>query len=410
MTTVSPLSEIFILREIRELRRVGWNIRIGELRPLGRIPPASGFKDLDCLVIRANWFSLDMLKGLVFFAFRRPRGVWDCFGLVCRSLDNPLRMVKMLYILLASLQLAYRAHSLEPRLVRAHFLFSAALAAQFLSRLLNVPYSLTVYTTFEHYPRAFIQTMVKEAVFLVADTHQAKQFLQELGAEASRIHVIHNSVCPEEFQVRRKISHQVPVILGVGRLDAKKGFHVLLHACALLRERGVLFQAMLIGDGPEKRRLFRLRGQLGLVNAVKMLGKLPFEEVKTWFDRADVFVMPSVVTADGDADGLPTVVIEAMASGLPVVGTTTGGIPEAVRDGITGFLVPANSPEPLARRIQQLLEHEGLRIQFGLEGRRVVERDFDLRCKADLLTDLIRRYLGAAGANGKPTGLAAKSP
>jgi len=406
MSTFPPLSETFVMREIRQLQRSGWDVRIGQLRPLYRTPQATGFEDLRAAVSGASWLDSDMLVGLVFFSFRYPLRLSRCFGLICCSLSRPRDVGKMLYILLASLRLAYRFQGSEIDLIRAHFLHSEALAARFLSMLLEAPYSLTVYTTFALYRRSIIEEIVRGADFLVADTAQAKEFLQSLGGRAERIEIVYNSIRVEEFprQVRRNSVH-LPVVLGVGRLDPKKGYHVLLHACALLRRRGVRFQTVLIGEGTEKDRLMGLRRQLGLEGQVELLGKLPFEEVKPWYYRADVFVMPSVVTPQGDTDGLPTVVIEAMAASLPVVGTSTGGIPEAVREGITGFIVPANSPEALADRIQQLLEREDLRIQFGMEGRRVVERQFDLKCKADALTRLIGQFTGsspAAMALGKP--------
>src|SRR5207249_2918204 len=124
---------------------------------------------------------------------------------------------------------------------------------------------------------------------------------------------------------------------GVARLDPKKGFDVLLSACSILRLRGVEFQCVIVGDGRERQRLLTIRQRLGLENVVEMVGELSFEQVKPWYYKAAVFVMPSVVTLEGQTDGLPTVVVEAMASGLAIVGTETAGIPEAVQDGLNGF-------------------------------------------------------------------------
>jgi glycosyltransferase involved in cell wall biosynthesis len=296
----------------------------------------------------------------------------------------------MIYILLSSMRLAYRFRRAEIGLVRADFLHTEALAARFLNVLLGLPYSLTVYTVFTHYPRSVIDELVGGASFLVADTIQAKEFLEGMDVRPERIHLIRNGVSMDEFPQRR--GHEIaglPIILGVGSLIPKKGFHVLLSACALLRQRGIGFRCVIIGDGYERKRLEDLIKTQGLVGSVEMLGYLSLSELKEWYYRATVLAMPSVISFVGETDGLPTVVVEAQASELPVVGTETGGIPEVIRDGLSGFLVPANAPEPLADRIQTLLERQDLRKSFGFEGRRFIGQQFSLERKVEALRDLI---------------------
>jgi colanic acid/amylovoran biosynthesis glycosyltransferase len=161
-----------------------------------------------------------------------------------------------------------------------------------------------------------------------------------------------------------------PLVLGVARLDPKKGFDVLISACSILHERRVDFRCAIIGDGAEREKLLKMRARFKLEDQLEMVGKLSFAEVKPWYYRAAVLAMPSVVTSEGQTDGLPTVVIEAMASGLPIVGSLVAGIPEAVQEGINGFLVPPNDPKQLANRLQLLLEQENLCGRFGTRRRR----------------------------------------
>ena len=393
MSTFPPHSETFVMREIRELRQQGWDMRIGRLRPLQRTPAAIGFEDLEAIVSKAGWFSRDMLWGLLYFGFLHPRRLFACARLIAPTLDQPVNVLKLFYILLASLRLAYRFKNAKVTLIRAHFLHSEAVAARFLSILLQVPYSLTVYTTFILFPRPILQAVLKGALFLVADTAQVMQFLERFQLDRACIHRIYNSVNIEDFPLRGPQTRDRPhLILAVGRLHRKKGYHILLRACALLKGRGLPFGAMIIGEGPERQRLMQLRHELCLEDRVALLGKLSFEEIRPWYYRAALFAMPSVVTSEGDSDGLPTVVIEAMASGLPVIGTRTGAITEAVLDGKTGFIVPADDPEQLAEQMQRLLEDADLRIQFGAEGRRLAECKFDLRRKVELLSNLFRKY------------------
>ncbi len=400
VSTFPPLTHTFVLREISLLRKTGFDVVIGELRPLHRNRAAEGFEELNPFVIRARWFSLDMLRGLAFFTLRSPGQVLRCLRVVLSSFSRPQYMAKMIYVLLSSIRLAYRFRGGEIGLVRADFLHTEALAARFLKTLLGLPYALTVYTVFTHYPLKVIDELVREASFLVADTIQTQEFLEAMDIPAERIHLIRNGVSLGEFP--RRQGHEIsglPIILGVGSLYPKKGFHVLLSACGLLRQRGIEFRCVIIGDGYERKRLDDLIEVLGLSDSVEMVGYVSMSELRRWYYRAAIFAVPSLVTLEGQTDGIPTVVIEAMASGLPVVGAETAGIPEVIRDGVNGFLVPASTPEPMADRIQTLLEREDLRESFGSEGRRLMEREFNLERKVEALHELI---LGQATSRSVP--------
>jgi colanic acid/amylovoran biosynthesis glycosyltransferase len=160
------------------------------------------------------------------------------------------------------------------------------------------------------------------------------------------------------------------LVLHVGRLVEKKGTKVLIEAVA-----GIAGATLaIVGDGPLRAALERQARELG--NRVRFLGALPSDEVANWMRRASVLAAPSVTAADGDAEGLPNVVVEAAASGLPVVGTNHSGIPEAIEDRVTGFLVPEGDAGALAARLADLLGSEQLRRQMGAAARRLAESKF----------------------------------
>jgi colanic acid/amylovoran biosynthesis glycosyltransferase len=163
-------------------------------------------------------------------------------------------------------------------------------------------------------------------------------------------------------------------VLHVGRLVEKKGTALLLRAFAGL-PRGRL---VIIGDGPLRGSLERLAGELGLDGRVRFLGLQPAEVVAEWMRRAALLAAPSLTARDGDAEGLPNVAVEAAASGLPVVGSDHQGIPEAVTDGQSGFIVPEGEAQPLARRIGELLASDALRREMGRAGRALAAEKFDL--------------------------------
>jgi len=394
MAAFPALSEAFVMREIRQLRADGWTIVIAPLRPLHRTPRAQGFEDLESCAIPVRWISIDLLAGFLFILLSRPRQCWRCMRIISASLGRPVRFVKMLYTLISAMRVAWKMREANIELVRAHFLHTEALGARFVGLLLDVPYSVTVYTVFVEFPERVIRDILSHAAFLVADTHQSERFLKSLGVEPDRIHVVHNSVNIGEFPLRSAEKATArPIILGVGRLDPKKGFDVLLSACSILQQRGVEFQCVIVGDGTERDKLLEIRRRLGLEDRVAMPGNLGFGDVRAWYYRASIFTMASVVAPDRQTDGLPTVVVEAMASGLAIVGTETAGIPEAVQDGLNGFLVAPNEPEPLADRLELLLGREDLRTRFGRESRQIVETRFDLKRKSETLSELMRQHL-----------------
>lgn len=180
-------------------------------------------------------------------------------------------------------------------------------------------------------------------------------------------------------------------VLHVGRLVEKKGTRVLIDAMAKIAGG----RLVIIGDGPLRVALMRQARALG--ERVRFLGSLPSDEVAKWMRRAVILAAPSLTAADGDAEGLPNVVVEAAASGLPVVATHHSGIPEAVDDGTTGFLVPENNAGALAERLAEMLGSEPLRREMGAAGRRLAERKFNRQMLTERLEAIYDRVAGFDG-------------
>lgn len=178
------------------------------------------------------------------------------------------------------------------------------------------------------------------------------------------------------------------LVLHVGRLVEKKGTKVLIEALAEVADTKLI----VIGDGPLRTALERQAQELG--DRVRFLGELPSEEVAKWMRRASVLAAPSLTAADEDAEGLPNVVVEAAASGLPVVGTRHSGIPEAVEDGTSGFLVPEGNAGALAARLAELLGSESLRREMGVAARRLAERKFSRQMLTERLESIYDEVAG----------------
>ena len=203
---------------------------------------------------------------------------------------------------------------------------------------------------------------------IVTVSDYAKKFLQERFPErAARIRHIYNGLNLAEFG-RTHFSCNPPLILGVGRLIAKKGFADLIRACGLIAERGKSFRCEIICEGPLEDELRGQIGRLNLQDRVALSGARPMGEVRRRLIAANVFVLPSIIDPDGGMDNLPTVIMEAMATGLPIVSTTIGGIPEMVVENETGFLVQPGDAAALADAIEQVIDDRLLAQRLGQGG------------------------------------------
>jgi len=301
---------------------------------------------------------------------------------------------------MVSSALAYRLDSKKIQHIRAHYAHTEGLAAMFLSSLSGVPYSITCHTVKIYFPAPLVREILLNASFVVADTLQVSKFLLRMGVPAERIKLIRNGVDLRRFQ-RHKASNRdaLPTILAVGRLDPKKGFDVLIESCAILKKRGVQFNCLIVGDGSKRAALENQRIRLGLPERVQMLGNVPEEILRTLYLRASCLVMPSVVARDGDTDGLPTVLIEAMASGIPVIAANTAAIPEIVHDGSTGFLANAGDAESIAERICKCLADDVKSMQIADAGYQLVSREYDLETNVSKLAQILSPQFFSLGSD-----------
>jgi glycosyltransferase involved in cell wall biosynthesis len=205
-------------------------------------------------------------------------------------------------------------------------------------------------------------------------------YLRELVGppSAARVKRIYHGLDVTGYEPLPHRSTDRPMLLAVGQLKEKKGFRYLLEACRLLLDRGMDFECEIVGEGPLRASLQKTINDLALTNTVNLAGSLPHDEVIQRYRRADVFVLPSVTAADGDRDGIPNVILEAMAMQLPVVSTRHSGIPEVVQHGTTGLLVPPKDPEALADTLGILIGDKAARVAYGVAGRQRVVEVFDL--------------------------------
>lgn len=238
--------------------------------------------------------------------------------------------------------------------------------------------------------------LFREAAELNPNSGFLRDRLLENGAppERTRVHRLGIDLERFAFLDRSHREADVPLIAAVGRLVEKKGFEDLLRAVRTLVDRGVAFQLEIAGAGPLQGRLEAVLQELGLQDRVELLGWCRPDAVIELLRRADLFVVPSITAPDGDQEGLPLTMLEASATGLPSVGTRHSGIPEAIEDGVTGFLVEEGDRRTLADRIQALCEDRDRRAECGREARKLIEARF---CAATQARELVRILREASG-------------
>jgi colanic acid/amylovoran biosynthesis glycosyltransferase len=216
----------------------------------------------------------------------------------------------------------------------------------------------------------------------------------ENGCPPELIEKIPECLNVNQFQYRGKAPKRtIFKILTVGRFVEKKGYEYSLRAAALLKERGVLFEYNIIGEGPLLEQMKMLAVQLGIADCMKFNGALKQDVVVTFYQSAHVFLLPSVTAADGDTEGQGLVLQEAQAIGLPVVATLHNGFPDSIVDGVTGYLVPEKDPQALFEKLLLLYNSEELCDEMGAKGRLFVEQNFDSGVVVSKLLDLYKKIL-----------------
>jgi glycosyltransferase involved in cell wall biosynthesis len=247
----------------------------------------------------------------------------------------------------------------------------AARTAFWIGKFFPITFSFTAHANDIFSPRQFeigLDKLVDRARVVVTETDYAARFLRERFPHcADRVHRIYNGLDLAEFG-RADFSSTPPLIIGVGRLIPKKGFGDLIRACALLVERGKAFRCEIIGEGPLKDELRRQIDELCLGNNVELIGAKAQTQLRRRLAAANVFVLPSVIDPDGGMDNLPTVIMEAMATGLPVVSTNIGGIPEMVVENETGFLVQPGDVAAMADAIEKAINDSSSAARLGESG------------------------------------------
>jgi glycosyltransferase involved in cell wall biosynthesis len=280
-----------------------------------------------------------------------------------------------------ALLLAYAARKQGIDHLHAHFATSATTVARLAARFAGLTYSFTAHAKdifHESVQPDDLRKKLGDAVAAVTVSDYNRDHLrQRYAPEAAHVERVYNGLDLDRFAYAAP-RERPRRIVAVGRLVEKKGFADLIDACALLAALGHDFDCRIVGSGPLEGDLDAQIDRLSLARRVKLIGPRPQFEIAALVQDAAVFAAPCVVGTDSNRDGLPTVLLEAMALGTPCVATDVTGIPEAVRHGETGLIVPQYDPAALALALARLLDDSPLRVGLAAAARRLVETEFEI--------------------------------
>ena len=378
-------SETFVVNEVLAHERAGAAVEIFSLRPAveGRFHERLGR-------VRAPVHYLP-------HGHLRAEQLWDELMAATGELHGLLAELEQARgeaagDVLQALMVARTARAAGLEHLHAHHAGAAATVTRLAARFAGLPWSMTPHADdiYANGPRtgALERTLREAAVTVTVCDYDSEHLRARFPESADRVARVYDGLDLEEFPFSPPLVRP-PVIVAVGRLVEKKGFDDLLRACAVLAEHGRRFDCRIVGEGPRRDELAGLIAVLGLGDHVELLGPRSQEEVKAIVRGAAVLAAPCVIAADGNRDGLPTVLIEAMALGTPCVATGITGIPEAVHDGGTGVLVPERDPQALATALATLLEDGHARVRLARAARGLAEDEFDARRNTALLRALL---------------------
>jgi colanic acid/amylovoran biosynthesis glycosyltransferase len=393
------VSETFIVRELTQVDGEGVEVTL-----LSLFPPRQPFVHPEA----KPWLSrvrrispIQAGMGCAWWMTRRPSVLPRCaFALAWANRRRPSAMIRSLVTVALAAGHARELRGTGVDHIHAHFATYPAIAAWVCAKLVNVTYSITAHAHDLFVDQSYLEIVMADARFVVVISEFNRAFLAPYVAKShTPVQLVHCGVDPAAYRFRPHAPAEEGSIdvLCVASLEEYKGHRVLLEALASGDEVAARVRLRLVGSGPLEHEIRASVDRLGLGERVQLLGSRSEAEVASMLEDADLFVLPSIVAGDGQMEGIPVALMEALASGLPAIASRLSGIPELVQDGVTGVLVePADVGELVAAFRSVLSDPQATRARAEA-GRALVEREFNVSHSAQQM-----RALFLAPPSAKP--------
>ncbi|HDO25103.1 MAG TPA: colanic acid biosynthesis glycosyltransferase WcaL [Nitrospirae bacterium] len=372
----------FVLNEMTELKHMGFSIYAC---PINYIP-ANGKDRPEFDAIYAEPSNLPgIVLSHLFFILSRPVQYLRCL-LKYRFYGGKRVFVKSPYFARVITKLGIRR-------VHSHFGWSATDSARIISCLTGIPFSFTVHAADIYWLPDNLEAKLAEAEFVLTCVENNKKYITRNYGRllGEKVQVVYHGVDIDAFSPRPDTAEKDFDVLCVGNFVKKKGHRYLVEACAILKQMGVELECLLLGEGPEKDNIVKMVKELGLENYVKFSGRRPRDELPAVYAESRIFVLPSIITESGDRDGIPNVLAEAMAIGLPVISSNVPNISELIEHDNDGILVKQKDAAALAGAIEELLSNRTKSAELGRNARKKVEKAFDSKKHIQKISRIFRQ-------------------
>jgi glycosyltransferase involved in cell wall biosynthesis len=398
MSRFPHLPETFILREMNEMGQFGWDIA---LYPLIRQEQSVIHDEARPWLDKAQplpFFSAGVLAANLRTLFKKPGRYLSLWGqAIAQNLSSPNLLIRAIALLPKAVYAAELMQAEGIQHIHAHYATHPALVAWAIKQLTGISYSVTVHAHDIFVRTAMLDTKMREATFVAAISNFNRDYLGDKVGQwvKDKIFIVHCGIQPEKYTAkpRQWQAGERFELITIGSLQPYKGQKVLVEACALLRDKGVPFRCQVIGSGEEKENLEQQIAQHHLQNEVLLLGGKKQSEVAELLATAHCYLQPSIITPSGKMEGIPVALMEAMAGELPVLASALSGIPELVRPGETGYLVPPAEAQALADMIEKIYHEPAEAARLAANGRALVLQEFELRANVEQLAKLFNRFV-----------------
>jgi glycosyltransferase involved in cell wall biosynthesis len=382
--------ETFILREFTALANKGLEFEIFSLKPCKDkvIHPEAVNLMNKTIYIKVH----QLMSSLVYIIFH-PIKTCKAFCYVLSTyFFNPPELLKALYVFLECLYIARVIKKKSISHIHSHWATIPTTAAVILNKLTEASFSFTAHAWDIFVSQNGLADKISIAKFAVTCTDYNRKFLNNFSknSKTDKLYLNYHGIDLEKLQMRLDTNppSQRLNILAIGRLVEQKGFEYLITACDILQNKGIDFRCSIVGSGPLEKKLKLQIENYKLQEKIIFLATKTQEEIKKLFKETTIFIQPSVIAKNGDRDGIPNVILESLAYGVPVIATEVSGIPEAIINAKTGILVKPADPTALANAIEQLWTDKQMQLEFSKNGRDLVQDKFDVYKNAQELAKI----------------------
>ena len=389
-------SETFIFREAKNLAAMGLPLSVHTLYGKLKRGLSPEMQETDIPVKRMGipW-TLALFRDCAYWLFKKPSETWKLLREVPFRRWPSLEMAgENLWAFLCGFTLARRFLAEEIQHIHSPWACGPGTAAWVASRLSGIPFSFTGRAHDIYPPDGALREKIRDAAFVRVNTRTNVDYMASFAPVGHRrkIHLVYNGISLQAKEIAPVPMAEPVRFAALGRLVPTKGYKYLLQAANILRDMGLSFRLTIAGSGGQGRKLKRLARGLELEELVEFPGHLAHHQVPKLLLGSDVFVMPSVIVKSGNRDGIPNVIMEALAHGLPVVASDVSGIGEVIVDRATGFLVPEKDSESLAQAMLTMARNRGKAIEMAARGRARVLEMFDPTANSGTMLELIKSH------------------